>query len=172
MQERAAAKELIQTLEEREFYAECPCCNEPVRLRDCELFYLDDFTSSAKEAYDAMMADIAERTLELKKRRTAISSRSEVGAKAVNLGFIFERLAPAMEQFHFDRSDCRSLFDPIDYVIFEGLSSRGSVSKIIFSDIKTGKARLQSRQQDIKELVKAKKVSMMTYESEGTNGNG
>ena len=135
MKDKIAANRLIQTLEERGFYAECPCCNEPVRLRDCELFYLNDLTPRAKEVYKELINGIAERQLGLKQRRAAISNRSEEGARAVDLGsFIFERLAPASEQFHFDRNDCRSLFDPIDYVIFEGLSTRGSVSKIIFSD--------------------------------------
>jgi predicted Holliday junction resolvase-like endonuclease len=44
-----------------------------------------------------------------------------------------------MRDFSFDRNDCRSLFDPIDYIIFEGLSKKNSVSKILFTEIKTGR---------------------------------
>jgi predicted Holliday junction resolvase-like endonuclease len=81
----------------------------------------------------------------------------------VNVGFILERLAPTMQGFRFDRNDCRSLFDPIDYVIFEGLSKKGAVSRIIFSDIKTGAAKLSKKQKDIKTLVEKKKIGWDTY---------
>lgn len=36
----------------------------------------------------------------------------------------------------FDKNDCRSLFDQIDYVIFEGVNKTGNVQRIIFTDIK------------------------------------
>ncbi len=71
-----------------------------------------------------------------------------------------------MHDFPFDRNDCRSLFDPIDYVIFEGLSKRGVVSKVLFADIKTGRARLKRNQKEIKMLVENKKVDWDTYKSE------
>src|SRR6266851_1397750 len=114
-----------------------------MRLRDCGLFYLDDFTPEAREIYNQLKTELAERAQEIKERKEQISTTSEIGAKAVNIGFILERLAPSMSTFRFARNDCRSLFDPIDYVIFEGLTSKGVVSKLLFVDIKTGGARLK-----------------------------
>jgi len=38
------AKEIIRTLEENRFYAECPCCGEAILLKDAGLFYLDDWS--------------------------------------------------------------------------------------------------------------------------------
>lgn len=166
MELAARARKVIQSLQDQGFYALCPCCDKPVRLRDCGLFYLDDFTPQAKELYEESLRRLKERLRELKERRKQIPASSEVGARAVNLGFILERIAPSLEGFRFDRNDCRSIFDPIDYVIFEGLKSKGSVSRIIFSDIKTGKASLQPNQKEIRALVEAKKVSMITYAPE------
>jgi predicted Holliday junction resolvase-like endonuclease len=158
-----SANEIIQSLSDRGLYAVCPCCDRPVQLRDCGLFYLDDFTPQAKQVHEQLLAALKERLRELKERRRQIPARSEVGARAVNMGFILERIAPSLDGFRFDRNDCRSIFDPIDYVIFEGLKSKGSVSRIIFADIKTGKASLQSNQKEIRTLIGSKKVSMMTY---------
>jgi predicted Holliday junction resolvase-like endonuclease len=164
--ESRKAREIIRTLQEKGFYAECPCCGEPVRLRDCGLFYLDEFTPEAEEIYNQLKADLAERKEEIKKRTKQISTRSQIGAKAVNIGFILERLAPSMSAFRFARNDCRSLFDPIDYVIFEGLSEKGAVTNIVFADIKTGAATLQPHQREIRSLVQACKVQLETYRSE------
>ena len=160
------AKEIIRTLEENRFYAECPCCGEAVLLKDAGLFYLDDFSPQAEELYKQRMGEIKEGEKELRERRKSIPRISEAKTTAVNIGFILERIAPSMKEFRFDRNDCRSLFDPIDYVIFEGLNKRGSVSKILFTDIKTGKAVLTKKQKEIRDLVETKKVIWDTYPTE------
>ena len=38
MNDARLAKEIIRTLEDEGFYAECPCCEETVLLSDCDLF--------------------------------------------------------------------------------------------------------------------------------------
>jgi Predicted secreted endonuclease distantly related to archaeal Holliday junction resolvase len=163
---RNEARNIIKILETGGFYAECPCCEEPILLKKANLFYLDDFNSEALELYKQQKDELRDREKELEDRRKSISQKSEIGAKSVNIGFILERLAPTMRDFRFDRNDCRSLFDPIDYVIFEGLSKRGTVSKVLFTDIKTGGARLKSIQKEIKSLVERKKVDWDTYRVE------
>ena len=158
------AKEIIQTLEANRFYAECPCCGEPILLKDAGLFYLDDFSPEAEDLYQQKVAECKEREKELLEKRKAISKRSEMATETINIGFILERVAPSMKDFRFDRNDCRSLFDPIDYVVFEGLSKKGTVSKILFVEIKTGRARLTGKQKEIRDLVEDKHITLETYE--------
>lgn len=166
MNKRSKAKDIMQVLERRGFYAECPACEETIKLKDCELFYLDEFTDGAKEVYERLKQEQGERAGELTSRRKKISASSEVGAHAVNMGLILERLAPCMGTFRFDRSDCRSLFDPIDYLIFEGLSEKEAVSRLLFMEIKTGAASLNRTQRQLRSLVRSKKVSMSVYKPE------
>ena len=165
MNDRRFAKQIIDTLEDGGFYAECPCCEEPVLLRDCDLFFLDDFSESGQEIYERYGEELKQRRIELRERRKHMSESSELQACATNIGFILERLAPSLSTFRFECSDCRSLFDPIDYVIFEGLCQKGLVSRIIFADIKTGNAALSRKQREIRNLVNSKKVEFDTYEA-------
>jgi len=158
------AKEVIKTLKAANFYCECPCgCGEEIRLRDADLFYLDDFTPKAKSAHKELVEGLKERRMALKERERNMRSRPQITTRAVNIGFILERIVPAFDHFPFEHNDCRSLFDPIDYLIFEGLNKRGVVSKLIFTEIKSGSARLNNNQKEIKELVKNKKVEFKTY---------
>jgi predicted Holliday junction resolvase-like endonuclease len=157
------AEEIIRTLTANRFYAECQCCGESILLKEAGLFYLDDFTPEAEELYQCQLEGLKEEQKELRERRKSIPQISESRAKAVNIGFILERIAPSMKEFQFDRNDCRSLFDPIDYIIFEGLSMRGSVSKILFVEIKTGGARLTDKQREIREVIDHKHVLWDTY---------
>ena len=162
------ATEIISTFGASRLYVECPCCGEPILLRTAGLFYLDNFSPQAQKLYQLRLEALKEQHKELRERRKAISQTSEIGAKAVNIGFILERIAPSMKKFPYDKHDCRSLFDPIDYVIFEGLSSKGFVSKILFVDIKTGGSRLKTVQKEIRQLVQSKCVVWDTYETETT----
>ncbi len=129
-------------------------------LKNAGLFYLDDFSSRAEKLYQQRLDEIEERQGELQDRRKTISQTSEVGAKAVNIGFLLERLAPSMKGFPFNRNDCRSLFEPIDYLIFDGLTRNSSVDKIVFVDIKTGDATLKANQREIRNLVEQKHVCL------------
>ncbi len=163
MSQKRKAQDLIHAIESGGFYCECPICDHTMRLRDAGLFYLDDFSPEAADRYRQLLEEVKERRKALNELRKNIPLKSQKGAEAVNIGFILERIAPSMKSFAFDHNDCRSLFDPIDYVIFEGLSRKGLVERIIFADIKTGKARLQKNQKEIKELVERKKVEFDTY---------
>jgi predicted Holliday junction resolvase-like endonuclease len=164
MNKKSSAKDIIRILEKRGFYANCPACEETIKLKDCEPFYFDDFSDGASEVYERLKREQRDRAVELAARRKGISASSEVGAQAVNMGLILERLAPCMGTFRFNRNDCRSLFDPIDYLIFEGLSEKETVSRILFMEVKTGGSALKSTQKQIRSLVRSKKVSMSVYE--------
>jgi predicted Holliday junction resolvase-like endonuclease len=158
------AKEIINTLTTGNFYCECPCgCGEEIKLNEADLFYLDNFSATGKEAQKAMLEDLKQQRADLKERELNMSKRPKLTAKAVNIGFILERIAPAFDHFPFQSNDCRSLFDPIDYIIFEGLHKKGVVNKIIFTDIKTGAAKLKNNQKEIKNLIENKKVDFKIY---------
>jgi predicted Holliday junction resolvase-like endonuclease len=160
------AREIIHMLETNGLYAECPCCGKPMLLKESGLFYLEDFTPQAEQLCQQRLVDLEERKKQIRARREKISQTSETGARATNIGFILERLAPSMDEFRFDHNDCRGLFDPIDYIIFEGLSRKGKVSKIVFVDIKTGEGRLTPKQKAIRLLVERQRVTFDTYRME------
>ncbi len=166
MNRKAKARDIIKALEKEGFYAECPSCAATMNLKNCGLFYLDEFTDGARDVYEQLKQEQAQTAVDLRDRRKSISVTSQVGAQAVNTGLILERLAPCMDSFRFERTDCRSLFDPIDYLIFEGLTEKSVVSRILFMEIKTGRASLKNVQKKIKSLVESKKVSWAVYKPE------
>ena len=156
-------QKIIDTLKSGNFFTECPNCGEEISLRNAGLFDNDNFSDEAMEFYQLQLNDIKDRKKELKKLKEIGTTKSEIGAKSINIGFILERLAPAMKTFRFNHNDCRSLFDPIDYVIFEGLSKNGKVDKIFFVDIKTGNARLSKKQREIRTVIENCKVNFKKY---------
>ncbi|HTB21712.1 MAG TPA: Holliday junction resolvase-like protein [bacterium] len=165
MSQKQEAAQLVATLKSGGFRAECPGCQETFKLKDASLFVGDDFSKEALAVYDQRLAEIKQHKAALKELERSISAKSETGARTTNLGFIYERLAPTLKGFKLDPNDCRSLFDPIDYVVFNGLSKTGRVDSIVFMDVKSGEARLSKKQKAIQNLVEASKVTFQTYEA-------
>lgn len=142
--------------------SECPKCqttNTP------DTYFKDkNKHSQALSVYESKLKELEARKEKLKTARDAAYNSMLINVKSVNIGFIAERLFPALESFRFDHNDCRSTGgDPIDYVVFEGLSGRNKVNFIHFVDVKTGNARLSSRQEEIKKVINDKNVKFRTY---------
>jgi predicted Holliday junction resolvase-like endonuclease len=70
----------------------------------------------------------------------------------VRLGHIAETLAPFLDQFDFEPEQCSFLGQPIDYISF-------GENEITFIEVKSGKSQLNSKQRNIRDLVKNKFVS-------------
>ena len=156
-------QDLINFLQQNDFKANCPTCGEGIKLKDSSLFSLDNFNSQAKQLLNEKKEELKIQREEISKKKVSTQKRVETTTGSVNMGFILERLAPVLEHFPFDKNDCRSLFDPIDYVIFEGLQKTGKVQKIFFVDIKSGKAKLKANQKAIKQMIEQKKVEFKNY---------
>ena len=166
---RKKAQGIIDTLTSNRFYGQCPCCEETILLSKANLFFSDEFIEKAKETYEIYQTDFNEQKQELKARKESISAKSEIGARSVNIGFILEQMFPSLVEFPYCCEDCRSLFDPVDYLVFEGLATKGKVEKLLWVEIKTGGARLNQNERQIKSLVENKELYWDVYSMEEHN---
>lgn len=74
-------------------------------------------------------------------------------------GKMTEQFLPFLKDFPYNPENFRFLGNPIDGVQFED-------DKIIFIEFKTGKSKLSSKQEKIKELILKKKVSFEEHRLE------
>jgi predicted Holliday junction resolvase-like endonuclease len=90
----------------------------------------------------------------VKARKDSITrSRSVVSGK------VQEHLAPLFPEFisQFNPKDARFLGSPLDFVVFDGLDDR-EVQRVVFVEIKTGKAGLVSRERLCRNAIEAGRV--------------
>ena len=73
----------------------------------------------------------------------------------VRTGFIMEKIAPFTEAFGENPRTAKFLGDPIDFICFND-------DEIVFVEVKTGKARLTTKQNKIKKMVEDGKVKFKT----------
>jgi len=151
---------LINQLKVSKLYAECRECGEEFPLSKAVLFDgLGDFPEPAELRRKQMIEELQAKLDELKKRKISAGPGAEKKAIEIGIGKIIEKVMPAYQNFGIPISDCRPLFEPIDMIIFNGLSTT-SIQSITFMEIKTGKSRLNEHQKLVKEAVSDGKVSV------------
>jgi predicted Holliday junction resolvase-like endonuclease len=78
-------------------------------------------------------------------------------SRSVLLGQVAEHMAPLLPGFGLNPKDARFLGQPVDYLVFDGLSE-GAEIEVVFLEIKTGGSRLSASELAIKRAVEAGRV--------------
>jgi len=85
-------------------------------------------------------------------------------SRAVMRGQVAETFAPLLPGFPFNHKDARFLGQPVDFLVFNGLSDGDGQQgvEIVLVEIKTGGAVLSQRELAIREAVRAGRVRWLT----------
>ena len=151
-------EELIQSLITSGLFAECPC-GEEFKLSDAILFDgTKPFPDEALKRQEELRQELAERKEELEKRKKSATEKAEKTATAVNIGKSLEKVLPVAKDFKWVVPDTKVLGDPIDLLVFNGLST-GNVQSLSFVEVKSGAARLNAHQRSIRDAIEDQKVS-------------
>lgn len=154
--------QLINELKKSNLYAEC-MCGEEFKLSEAFLFDgTKTFPSQALEIQKSLNEALKERLEDLKKRKKLATKKAEITTKAVNVGKNLEKVLPTMRDFKWQLPDSRFLGDPIDLMIFNGLSA-SKIESISFIEVKSGNARLNEHQKSIKDAIEDKRVSFRVF---------
>ena len=145
---------LIRMLRESpDFSGSCPKCCEIFQLDQAQLFSLSEmFPEPALARIQELKSALKDRRQKLKSARQRMTTRAAVTAQSVLIGKICEKIIPSLSGFPFPARDCRSLLEPIDFLVFNGLG-QGEVRSVSFLEIKTGGARLNAMQRLIANAV-------------------
>ena len=145
---------------------ECPRCTEEFPIKRAKLFSMYDTYPPAvqkiiRECFESAnesKGDLRERKKKLAENKKKKPEKITVSAQGSNFGKIAEQIMPAFLTFPYKQSECRPLFEPIDYVVFTNLSGKGRVEAIKFVDVKTGDGRLTKGQRQIRDRVVERKI--------------
>jgi len=148
---------LISELTSSNLYAECTHCGEEFKLSDAILFDgLGAFPKIAAEKREALFTELKKRIDELKKRKISVIG-AEKKAIEVGIGKIIEKIIPAYKEFKIPLSDCRPLFEPIDLIVFNGMTKM-NIDSVTFLEIKTGSSRLSQHEKMVRDAIDGKKL--------------
>lgn len=152
---------------DRRLRAECPHCRRDFPLRGATVFAVEGpLPEEARELVRAIQDDLKRRREELREKRRRAREVPGQARLATEVGQALEALVPRLQDRLHPR-DWRRLGDPIDFVVFEGLSATGRVQGVHFVEVKTGRARLGDTQRMVREAVQGGKVRLEVCGREG-----
>ena len=150
---------LIKELKAMNLCAECTHCGEEFELSKATLFDgRGAFPASAQTKREELLEELKVRLEDLKRRKISAQVGAEKKAMEVGIGKILEKIIPAYRDFKIPISDCRPLFEPIDLLVFNGVS-KSKVDSVTFMEIKTGNAQLAKHERMVRDAIKDKKVA-------------
>jgi predicted Holliday junction resolvase-like endonuclease len=155
--------DIIKLVKEGQFKAKCPSCTKIMDFEKVPLFTTKDVPTEVATIIGYKKQQIKEQLAFASQKTEVIVSRQVSDARSVNRGLIVERMLPLLKGFRFDRNDCRSIFNPIDYIIFDGLHKTGKVKKIYFAEVKSGNSKVSPKQSLIAKRISEKKVRFVQY---------
>lgn len=147
---------------ERNIYVQCPDCEEIHRLSDLRVFY-------GKKPPRDWLDDLEKEWLKIEKANEDITKReNEIRLDAVKrsratlIGKTLENISPLAPHMTHHPRDLRSIWDPVDFVSFNGIFEKRKVDSVTFIDVKCGKSDLTSTQKSIKKAVENGDVNWET----------
>lgn len=135
---------------DRSLIARAPC-GHSYRLSESVLFHGDTIPEIARGPVDKLNAELQALKAGLEKLKNRLSN-AEQKSVDIQFGKTVEKIVPVLKGFPYAPRDLRPLFDPIDYIAFEGWTEQ-RVRRIDFIDVKSGNATLSGVQVKIRDAV-------------------
>jgi predicted Holliday junction resolvase-like endonuclease len=150
--------QLIKNLAASGLFAVCPC-GEEFEISSAFLFDgTQPFPTEATEVKTEYEKDLEVRKKELAKKIKQIMEKTAKKTERVNIGKSLEKVLPLAKDFRWVVPDTKVLGDPIDMLVFNGLSL-GKVDSLSFIEVKSGSARLNEHQKSIRDALADHRVS-------------
>jgi predicted Holliday junction resolvase-like endonuclease len=110
----------------------CPCCGELVRASELHLSVHGKAPKTWLDDYEAELARLADREAEFE------ATAEEIREKAIERGRsrVVERACSCLDssiaRFKYNPYDIKAIFNPVDFVVFDGLNAGGELNDITF----------------------------------------
>ena len=163
---------ILEQLQKSNLIAQCPNCQGEFQLSKTILFDgTKQFPPKAEkkkltltEGLDEQNQEIKDRLDALKKLKISVDKTSEARASSTGLGKVMQNVLPYYKDFDSQVSlaDCRFIAAQLDIIVFEG-ASNNDIKNITFMDAKTGAAKLDKNQRQIRDAVNDGKVRLELF---------
>ena len=164
--------DLLSKLQKSNLIATCPNCQGEFLLSKTILFDgTKQFPPKAEEKKLTLTEELNEQNQEIKDRldalkkfKISVDKTSEARAISTGLGKVMQNVLPYYKDFDSQVSlaDCRFIAAQLDIIVFNG-ASNNHIKNITFMDAKTGAAKLEKNQRQIRDAVNDGKVRLELF---------
>lgn len=131
----------------------CPVCGEVHRLSELKLSYRGRVKHTWLDTLRAEERQIENAEQRYKEQQEAIKQRArEAGQRQVPK--ILKKCVPAICSRGYYPQDLKAIFDPVDFVIFDGMKQQDRIKKVVLFDGPPDTKRRSRAQSSIRKVLK------------------
>lgn len=116
--------------ESRHIFSVCPVCGIVHRLNDLQIAregkYPPDWLDKIDQKHDRLVMRLEELEAKRKEYQKAAIERAE----AVELPRLLKKVAPSFVKWKTDPRDVRTIFNPVEFIVFDGMNSQDGVQSV------------------------------------------
>jgi len=139
---------------QRNIFGICPHCQELFRLSDIKISYKAKF---GKDWYDKLQEQeekLQEEQIKIEETLKKIREKTIEKTRRVYLPKMLMQADPVFTPLGYYPQDVKALFDPIDFVIFDGMNRDDKVNRVVFMDEHNTKDEIRRVQHSIEMAIK------------------
>lgn len=121
--------------ESRHIFSVCPECLAVHRLSQLQLSSKGRYKPDWMDEIEQEMGKLSGRMEKLEERAREFRMQAKERAERTELPRLLNRVAPVFVKQRIDPRDVRTLFHPVEFVIFEGMNSESGVRGVTFIQI-------------------------------------
>jgi len=147
------------------------------RFRNGELQTLRSQYEQAAQRDRVQAQEMAQREATVKLQEWMTAKEEEIRkdaisrSRSVTVGKVSEQLVPLLPGFGYNPKDARFLGSPVDFLVFDGLDE-GQLHELVFVEVKTGNATLNTRERQVKKAVDHQRVKFEVLSLPAATVNG
>ncbi len=155
---------------QRNIFGLCPLCGEIFRLSEIKISYKRKFPI---DWYDRLLAEgekLDDREMKLEETLRIIREKATERARRVLLPKLLRRVDPLFTSLGYFPQDAKAIFDPIDFVVFDGMNRDENVRRIVFMDHQTENKDQRIIQKSIEKTIEKERYEWETIRISSKTG--
>jgi predicted Holliday junction resolvase-like endonuclease len=149
--------------EQRHIFGSCPHCQAVFRLSNAKVSYSaykPDWMDKIEDQNAKEVEKLAVFQEESKKLREQAIARE----RKTKLPKLLNKAVPMFASRKLFPQDVKTLFDPIDFVVFDGMNNEDLVKRVLLMDNKAETSREKALHQSIQETIDSKALTWKTVQ--------
>ncbi len=121
---------LLFLRENRHIFSICPECGSINRLSDLQLAKRGRYRIDWMDKLETRLQSWETRESNLEERRHELRQAAKQRAEKRELPRLLRKVAPVFSRWKLDPRDVRAIFNPVEFVVFDGMNSERGVRRV------------------------------------------
>ena len=146
---------------QRQIFGVCGKCSNIFRLSKCQIYSRGKSDSDWLDDIDAENQKLDDIEIKIEEKRRELKEAAAARGRA-EANKMLKKIDPVFAPMGLNQEDVYGIFDPIDYVVFDGMNQGEEIKSIIFLDQKKASTEQKNLQRSIEKTIEKENYEWVT----------